>query len=67
VLDRLDDPQFMLKFHAVGWWLWLGTVPLVAFTGLKDSIPFIAAASIYANAIGHLSAWQAVRAEKESS
>lgn len=38
---------------------WLVMVPVAVVTGWLYSIAFISAASIYANAAGHLAAWRA--------
>lgn len=38
--------------------VWLVMVPVAIITGWIESIVFIAAASIYANAASHLAAWR---------
>jgi hypothetical protein len=43
---------------------WLVMVPVALATGWIYSIVFVSACSIYANAIGHASAWQAAKAEQ---
>lgn len=45
--------------------LWLLMVPAALITGWVESLVFISACSIYANMVGHASAWQASRAETE--
>lgn len=57
------DPKFM---QSVNGWLtvvWTLMIPLALVTGWIESLPFIAAISIYANLAGHWSAWQASRVE----
>jgi hypothetical protein len=46
--------------------LWLVMVPVAIATGLLESVAFVAAASIYANAAAHWAAWQGSRAEEEA-
>jgi hypothetical protein len=46
--------------------LWLAMVPIALVFGLLESVAFVAAASIYANAAAHWAAWQGSRAEEES-
>jgi hypothetical protein len=38
---------------------WVALIPVAVVTGWIYSIAFISAASIYANAAGHLAAWRA--------
>jgi hypothetical protein len=38
---------------------WIVLIPVAVVTGWIYSIAFISAASIYANAAGHLAAWRA--------
>ena len=45
---------------------WLAMVPIAIVAGLLESVAFVAAASIYANAVGHWAAWQGSRAEEEA-
>lgn len=52
--------------HAVLTVAWFLVVPIAITTGWIGSIVFISACSIYANAVGHFSAWQAARAETEN-
>lgn len=52
--------------HAVATVAWLLMVPLSIITGWLFSVAFVAACSIYANAVGHAAAWQASRAEQQA-
>jgi len=63
ILNHLQDPKFTGKLHL---WLTVMWIALILPTYLwwKDSIFWVLLISIYANAIGHLSAWQATQAEK---
>lgn len=45
---------------------WIALVPVALITGLKDSLPFIVLVSLYANIVGHFSAYIAARAEVSS-
>lgn len=58
--ERIDAFPFQLTMTIV----WIVMVPTAIVTGWLWSIGFIAACSIYANAIGHWSAHRAERAEK---
>ena len=63
VLSRLQDPTFTGKLHLWLMGLW---VLLIAPTMLwwSESVLWVLLISIYANIVGHLSAWQATQAEK---
>ena len=45
---------------------WLIMLPVALLTPLKISLPFIVGVSIYANIVGHFSAWIGSRAEVAS-
>jgi hypothetical protein len=53
--------------HAALTFLWLAMVPIALVAGWVESIVFISACSIYANAAAHFGAWQGSRAEEASS
>jgi len=55
--------QWLRHFHAVLTVFWFAMVPVSLITGWIESIVFIAACSIYANAAAHFGAWQGARAE----
>jgi hypothetical protein len=57
----------MRSFHKWMTAAWFAVVPVALVTGWVESIVFISACSIYANAASHFSAWQAARAEDEAS
>lgn len=42
---------------------WLAMIPIALKTGLKDSLPFVVFVSLYANFVGHVSAFEAARAK----
>lgn len=50
--------------HATLTIAWALMVPIALTTGWVNSIIFVSACSIYANAVGHFSAWQAAKAEE---
>lgn len=52
------------RVHALLTITWLALVPIALATGWISSIIFVSACSIYANAVGHFSAWQACKAEE---
>lgn len=60
------SPTALRHIHFWGLVFWLAMIPISIVTGLLGSVEFIAAASIYANAVGHWSAWQGSRAEEEA-
>ena len=54
------------KIHGVAMIVWAAlALPTVLFW--KESILWVAFMSLYANFVGHASAWQAARAEDESA
>lgn len=53
----------MRRAHAILTFTWLAlTLPTLLWW--KDSVPWVAWMSLYANVVGHWSGWQAARAEK---
>lgn len=53
------------KFHLYGLMFW-GILIIPTVLWWKNSVAFIAFASIYANIVGHAAAYQGARAEQES-
>jgi hypothetical protein len=51
------------RTHASLTLVWFLMVPVALVTGWVESLVFVSACSIYANAVGHFGAWQAARAE----
>jgi hypothetical protein len=45
---------------------WGAMLPIAYLTGWLKSVVFVSLISIYANFVGHFSAWQASRAEVEA-
>jgi hypothetical protein len=64
--SRNDDGRWLRYAHGTLTVVWLVMVPVALATGWISSLIFISACSIYANAVGHFSAWQAARAEREA-
>ncbi len=69
--SKLGDPcwpsaRSLRCAHALATIAWLLMVPAAIVTGWLYSVAFVAGCSIYANAVGHASAWQASRAEQEA-
>lgn len=42
---------------------WALMIPVSILTGLKNSLPYLVALSVYALAVGHFASWQGSRAE----
>lgn len=63
----MSGARTLRHVHAVLMVSWFVMVPVAIATGWIVSIAFISACSIYANAVGHFSAWQASRAEEAES
>ncbi len=54
-----------MRFHLTMMFVWaLLLIPTVLWW--KESILWVATMSLYANFVGHFSAWDAVRAEKKA-
>jgi hypothetical protein len=64
--NALSDARLWKALHLVGALLWLAAVPAAFLFSWWESVAFVVFASIYANFIGHWSAWQAARAEGQS-
>ena len=63
---RVPDPspRLLVHFHFVMMCVWaVLLIPTLLFW--KESILWIAAMSLYANFVGHFSAWDAARAESD--
>lgn len=57
------EPEALVAFHKAATILWLLLIiPMVVFKWY-EAIAFISVVSVYANTIGHWSAWQAARVE----
>ncbi|HJR26215.1 MAG TPA: hypothetical protein VJ804_12140 [Acidimicrobiales bacterium] len=63
LLDKVDpEPRTLVRFHLVMMILWaLLGIPTVLWW--NQSILWVAFMSLYANFVGHFSAWDAARAE----
>jgi hypothetical protein len=44
--------------------LWGLNFPLLLVQPIRDSVGYVAFCSVYANFVGHISAWQAARSEQ---
>ena len=44
--------------------LWAANFPLLLVQPVRDSVGYVAFCSVYANFVGHISAWQASRSEQ---
>jgi hypothetical protein len=66
LLDRIDpDPKVLVRFHATMMAVWAGLLfPTLLFW--RESILWVAFMSLYANFVGHFSAWDGARAEAQA-
>lgn len=55
------EPETLVVFHFCMMVLWLGLIPPTIMFW-KDSILWVAFMSLYANFVGHFSAWDAAKA-----
>lgn len=46
---------------------WALNLPLLALRPVRESVPYIAFCSVYANFVGHFSGWDAARAEQANN
>lgn len=58
--------RWLRRFHAAAAIGWAVMIPVSALTGLRKSIPYLVAISVYALAVGHFASWQGVRAEQSN-
>lgn len=65
LMDRVPDPkpEVLVVAHFLGWVFWGLNLPLLVLQGVRESVPYIAFCSVYANFVGHLGGWDAARAE----
>lgn len=61
VQDYLASPQFQRTANGIAALAWLALVPIALVAGWLKSVVFVSAISIYANAAGHIGAWQAAQ------
>lgn len=59
----LDDPKILRKFHGAATLGWTVMIPVSVATGLRNSVPYLVAISVYALATGHAAAYSGARAE----
>jgi len=61
--DRLSHAAFWKRLHMTLFWVWVALLP-PTLLWWSQSVQYIVYMSWYAIAIGHISSWQAARAEK---
>lgn len=61
--DQQRTARYLRRLHGVLAIAWFAMIPVSVFTGLKTSVPFLIAISVYALGVGHFSSWQGGRAE----
>jgi hypothetical protein len=54
------------RIHMVLTFVWIVIAPFAVLTGLKESVPFLVAVSVYANIVGHWSSYEASTPTEES-
>lgn len=57
------DPKRAMRVHFVFLIAWLVCIPVAVIFGWIYSVAFVSACSIYANLVGHWSAYQAAQAD----
>lgn len=66
-LTRAQQQQVRAnRLRRVHGWLavaWGVMIPVSVFTGLRSSVPYLVALSVYALMVGHFASWQSSRAE----
>jgi hypothetical protein len=69
MLDTLittwGELSFGERFHLLLGLLWVAMIPPTIFLW-KDSVPYLVFISVYAVIVGHISAYQAAKAERNS-
>ncbi len=64
-MKKLTSPRYMMRFHLAMTAIWLlALIPTLLWW--KESILWVPTMSLYANVVGHFSAWQAAKAEKSN-
>ena len=66
LINSFHDAKFLKTFHAYATIVWGVLIPITLLTNLKASLVWIALMSVWANFVGHWSAWGAFRAEVEA-
>lgn len=61
----LAEGSIWTTIHFVLTFGWMMMVPAMIYFKWWESVPFLALISVYANIVGHWSAWQAARAEEQ--
>jgi hypothetical protein len=59
-------PKTLVNLHFIALLLWTANFPLLLIRGVRESVPYIAFCSVYANWVGHFSGWDAARAEQSN-
>lgn len=66
VEDESGSGKWFRWAHAVLAVAWTAMIPVSILTGLRNSVPYLVAISVYALAVGHASSWQSCRAEAKA-
>ena len=60
------SPKLLVKLHFMTMVFWALNLPLLLLQPVRESVPYIAFCSVYANFVGHFSGWDAARAEEKA-
>lgn len=64
-MDRLSlNATQLRRLHLGASILWALNFPLLLIASVREAVAYVAFCSVYANFVGHLSSWQASRAEE---
>jgi len=66
LIHFLSRGSIWTSIHFILTLTWIIMVPLMIIFGWWESVPFLAVISVYANIVGHWSAWQAAHSEEKS-
>lgn len=64
--NLLNDANFWKRVHLILTFVWIIVVPLMVIFEWWREVAFVSVISVYANVVGHWSAWQASRAEGQT-
>lgn len=66
IVNFLSKGSIWTSVHFVLTFVWIAIVPLMIIFKWWELVEFLAVISVYANIVGHWSAWQAARAEEQT-
>jgi hypothetical protein len=66
LIQFLSEGSVWTTVHFLLTFFWMAMVPAMIYFQWWKMVEFLAVISVYANVVGHWSAWQAARAEEQS-